>query len=177
MNSLPATSYKLQATRSGFTLIEVLVAVTVMMILAGIGGMYLNSLYGAKRAENAANQIIALLLTAQEKSTSQEENSRWGVYFDGPSGTIQSYTLYRVDEGLLGNTPPYIQDNVIRRVSLADGLKFTAPAANMSVTIIFERITGLPATPQTVRLADDRALDNPKTITVDALGRIESSDL
>jgi Tfp pilus assembly protein FimT len=154
---------------------EVLIAVAVMIIIAGISGVYLNTLYGAKRAENSANQIIAFLTTAQEKSASQEDNSRWGVFFDAPSTGIQTYTLYRVDEGLVGSNPPFDQDNIIRRVSLPDGLKFTTPAANATLSITFERVTGLPTTAQTIRIIDDRATDNPQTIEVSTTGRIESS--
>ncbi len=169
MPSLPSTPF-----RRGFTLIEVLIAVAVIIIIAGISGIYLNTLYGAKRAENSANQIVAFLTTAQEKSASQEDDSRWGVYFDGPSSGIQTYTLYRIDEGLVGDTPPYAQADIIRQVSLPEGLKFTSPAANATLAVTFERITGLPTTPATIRIIDDRATDNPQTIEVSSTGRIEN---
>jgi len=166
---LSALSYKLKAV-SGFTLVEMLIAISILILVAGIGGLYLNDLYGAKKVQNAAAQINALLLVAQEKSASQEGDSRWGVYFKRPGGGTASYELYKVNEGNIGNPPE--SDQIVQRVPLPIGVVFKNIASGLSKDIYFKKITGLPVTPDEIQLEDAESA-NLITIKVEANGRID----
>ena len=68
--------------------------ISITAILATIGGMNLISHRREKDVNFTIQEIITVLRNAQDRSIAQEEGSRWGVYFNNPSGDGNDFTNY-----------------------------------------------------------------------------------
>lgn len=164
--------HPLHPSRSGFTFIEVLIVLAISITILGIGAIYLGGFRTGQRIEIETKQITTLLESAQEKSRSQENDARWGVYLNNASDR-GTYSLYQVDEAtlLLGDTGTEPGTVSIQRTLPVD-VSFTTPATTETLNIIFSLGTGLPSIGTSVSLST-RGTSDTRTITVGANGQIE----
>jgi prepilin-type N-terminal cleavage/methylation domain-containing protein len=77
--------------KKGFTLIEVLLVISILGILAGLSIPFLINFKNSQDFDNTVDQMISVLRKAQEKSISAEKDSFWGVNFSQPF----RYILFR----------------------------------------------------------------------------------
>lgn len=158
--------------KNGFTLVEVLIVLGIMVILITYGAINIAGFRAGQNIEDDARAIATLLQTAQSKAISQEDNSRFGVYFDN-TGTAPTYTLYRVDEALVATTPlPVVADGPLQVQALHSGVSFVSPASATGTNIMFTRSTGLPNTSTTITLQLTSDATTQRSITVSSAGRI-----
>lgn len=157
--------------RSGFTLIELLIVITITVITIGATGVYLADLQIERSLNNEIRQLTGMLKTAQEKATSQQGGTRWGVYINNPSSGQGTYSLYAVDEALLaGSGIPGIVSEVKK---LSNGLVFTKPTTGAALNIMFSRGTGLPEGATSSTIAIDHTPSSSSTVDIHANGNIE----
>lgn len=76
----------------GFTLVELLVVVGILVALLAITLPFTRSFKFGRDVDAQANQLISVLREAQSRAMSQEGNNSYGVYFNVAG---KSYTLYR----------------------------------------------------------------------------------
>lgn len=123
---------------AGFTLIEILVVVSVIAILSTIG---LATLFGRRNRaglESATSQIAATLREAQNRSVARENLASWGVHLDNGTSTAPFYALFY-------NT--YSTSTVLIRQIFSNfvGYATSSIASGASQEITFAQITGLPS--------------------------------
>jgi prepilin-type N-terminal cleavage/methylation domain-containing protein len=118
--------------RSGFTLIELLVVSSMTVILAGVGvSSYINQ-QRYSVLKNTAEEVVASLNDARQRSISQEESSNWGMRFNNSQTEVDSYALF------VGAT----YSSAREQRYFPSFLEFTNPLLNESTNIIFAKITG-----------------------------------
>ena len=150
---------------NGFTLVELLITVTIVIVIAAIGSMNLLGYTQRQNLNFTAQEIISVLRNAQNSSISQEGSLRWGVDFENPASGSDFYDLFK------GAT--YADGAVVARNTLHSGIQFDIPASGASSTIIFAPATGLPDASTTIRISLVSNSTVSSTITVNANGEIQ----
>lgn len=85
---------KLPIFKNGFTLVELLVIVGILIMLAAISISALRFFQKESALNNSAEEIINTLRLAQSKTLASEEASQWGVYFY-ISDDLYQYILFK----------------------------------------------------------------------------------
>lgn len=136
---------------SGFTLIEVILAVALLIIIGGFAMSFSTNFFVQNATGNLRDQWMSTLKKAQLYAMSSKGNSNWGVAYNAPTLTLFKGTSYASrdtawDETYEGN-------------------------ANLSVTglteVVFTRITGLPSTTGTTTISGTSSV---RTITINSQG-------
>lgn len=149
---------------SAFTLIELLIVVSILAILATVGIMNLYSHRSRQDLGFRAREIVTVLRNAQDRSISQEDGARWGVYFENPSSGTDFYELF--------SGPSYVSGTIFSKNTLSSYVQFDIPAANSSTTIIFSPITGLPTASATIKISLVGDSTASSTIIINSNGKI-----
>lgn len=149
---------------SGITLVELLIALSILAITASIGMMNLINYRNQRDLNITAQEIIAVLRNAQNRSIAQESGNRWGVHFKNlDSPNLDYYELFY--------GPSYASATIVSKINLRSNIGFEIPST--SSTIIFTPITGLPNASTTVKIHLTSAPSSSSTITVNSNGEIQ----
>ena len=149
-----------------FTLIELLIVIAIISVLAIVGVMNLVSHRQERDLNFTVQEIITVLRNAQDRSIAQEEGSRWGVYFNNPTGNSNDF--YELFKGV-----SYAGGAIASRISLRSNIQFDTPSSNSSSTVIFAPITGLPNASITVKISLIGKPTSSSTIIVNTNGEIQ----
>lgn len=149
--------------KKGFTLMEVLLTISIVVVIAGVGaGFYLNY---AKNVElkSTANTLVSDLRQAQSKSMTGNGGLKWGVHF--VNGDSDYYEIFSTstdygDEG----------KNIIFTRYLEYGIFFVEPSESSTKDVIFNKITG-STTESPIVL---RSSDNIIIVNISSVGLISS---
>lgn len=87
-----AQQNKASASRKGFTLFEIAIAVGVMVVIAVVSLVSLSGTKSNGDLTGTSQQATALLREAQSRSVSQTNGKVWGVHFDNV--TAPFYALF-----------------------------------------------------------------------------------
>lgn len=150
---------------NAFTLIELLIVVGIVTVLAAVGIMNLLNYTQRQDLDFTAREIVSVLRNAQNRSVSQEDGLRWGVYFENPAAGTDFYDLFK------GAT--YSGGTLVSRATLRSGVQFVIPATGATSTIIFSPATGLPTASTTVKISLVSNSAASSTITINANGGIQ----
>jgi len=155
---------------SAFTLIELIISISIIAILAGVGFMSIVNYKQRQDLTSTTQEIIEVVRNAQNRSLSQEATStagsggRWGVYFENPASGTDFYDLFK------GTT--YASGTMVSRSVLPSNIQFDIPASGSSSTIIFSPITGLPNAATTIKISLISSPTSSSTITINTNGTI-----
>lgn len=83
-------------TTRGFTLIELIISLGVLVIILGISGVSLSRAYQNFSLRAADRELVGALASAHRRAQSGVENSSWGVFlpYDPVSRTMSSLTIF-----------------------------------------------------------------------------------
>lgn len=160
---------------SGFTLIEVGITFTILVIIGLIGSLTLFGVRQSEMLESETKQLTSLLQNAQNKSAGQDSDSRWGVFIKNPSSGAATYALYQINETAFSACDPNCTDapgSIVQQVALPSLLNMTTPARGNNLNLYFSRISGLPNTSTTVTLQANNSEESLR-VDVSRNGRIE----
>lgn len=148
-----------------FTLIELVIVMTIMVFLAGIGFLSLTNYKNVQSVNSVSQEIVAVLRNAQNRSLSQEGGNRWwGVHFENPSSASGFYDLF--------SGASYSGSNIASRTVLTPGIQFGTPAAGLSSDVIFSPVSGLPDSLITIKIYATSEPLASSTITINQNGQI-----
>ncbi|OGG43391.1 hypothetical protein A3G50_02490 [Candidatus Jorgensenbacteria bacterium RIFCSPLOWO2_12_FULL_42_11] len=148
----------------GFTIIELLIVIGIVVIVAVAGFLGLYSFRGEKYLDLTSQEIINVLRDAQDRSISREEDGHWGVHFENSAGGDNFYELFK--------GASYADSVKYSRFSLKPSIKFNDPASGANTDIIFQPITGWPNTPTTIKISSKNDSSKNTTIVISANGLI-----
>lgn len=153
--------------KKGFSLVELLVAITLIMIL---GAITFSNLYRRRNITNlntVTNQIVALLNEARNRAINQDKDSSWGVYFEYPTSSPSFYVLFYSN---------YSTSTIVKRYLLPNYIYYrtsTIPLGG-SLIITFNKISGDPSTTTNIYLDlyQGNSVITSSSININSLGRI-----
>lgn len=156
---------RFKLSNGGFTLVELIVTVSVVAILAVIGVANYVGLRNREVLESQIDEIVADMRWTAARSRAQEGGNQWGIRFTNPAGDNNDF--YEIWSGT-----SYTSGTVYKRVSLPSGLRFTDPAASSTKDTIFSKATGLPTATSTI-VVQSVSTGGSGTISLDAQGQVD----
>jgi len=149
------------ANNWGFSLIEILIVVSVLTILAGLMAPGFNFFKQQSTLDGATQEIIQTLRLAQNKTLASEGDSNFGVYFETYKFVIFKGSVYSAASTT--NEVHHLDSSL--NIS---SLSFSGSANS----VVFDRLTGTTANYGSliVRQANDASTN--KTIYIDSSGII-----
>lgn len=142
---------------AGFTLIEVVTGITIIILLSLLSGPAFRLFQGQSYLMNTAEEVMTILREAQSKAKASEGNMPWGVYIDIAT-TPDRYVLF---QGVSYATRNASQDKVF---NIPSGVEFSAISLGVGNEAVFQKVTGSPVPSGSVSLW--LASDHSKTRTV-----------
>ncbi|GEM_PF-766671 len=119
---------KIKEANFGFTLIELVISITILAILAVVLTFRFGDYYYTRNLQDDSLKIAFALKSSRDKAISQEEGFPWGVHFMNTPSTQGYYIIFR---GLsyAGQTFP--------KTELNPGIQFLTPAMDSVADIVF----------------------------------------
>lgn len=151
----------------GFTILELLISLTVLVILATGAALQLVNFQRNAAIESAAKDMVSSLRLAHDRAMLGKDGNAdgagdpWGIRFANSASDA-----YETFYGAIYNA-----GTVKETVYLPPPAAFSAPAEANNTDIIFTKLTGT-TTAATITITDGT---QSKTITVDASGRISTN--
>ncbi|MDO8663528.1 MAG: hypothetical protein Q7K28_01660 [Candidatus Wildermuthbacteria bacterium] len=163
------TARTIRTFRFGFTLIEALTIVGILIVLTGISVPALRFFQTKSSLVNSSEEIAGALRLARSKAISSEGASQWGVYFS-TSTVPNSYTLFRgasyisraTSSDRIYNLPKLVRINLI---------SFTP----IQKEVVFDRITGTANASGAISLALTTGSLEGKNIYISNSGQIDTA--
>ncbi|MCS6789018.1 MAG: prepilin-type N-terminal cleavage/methylation domain-containing protein [Patescibacteria group bacterium] len=136
--------------KKGFSLTELLISVALIMILSIV---IFSNFYKRRNITNlrsTTTQIAAILMEARNRSIAQEKDSYWGVYFENPTSSKPSFSLfYTSDSNFATSSFKYI-----KKYFLTDFVYYNTSTIPLggNLIIVFNKVSGLPISVSTIYL-------------------------
>ncbi|OGY99377.1 MAG: hypothetical protein A2945_00780 [Candidatus Liptonbacteria bacterium RIFCSPLOWO2_01_FULL_52_25] len=130
------------STKSGFTLLEVLIVIALLAVLGVAGVGYFGSSSRQVELDSTAKNIVAALRDARSRALSGQGGFHWGVHFvNSSTAGVYYYELFPATSTYLGAT-----NTVEVTYYLPVGISFSSPASGASTTVLFNKGTGTATT-------------------------------
>jgi len=143
----------------GFSLIEILIVVSVLTILAGLIAPGFSFFKKQSSLDGATQEIIHALRLAQNKTLASEGDSNFGVYFEANKFVIFKGLTYSVSSA---NNEVYSLDSSLKISSINFG--------GAVAYVVFERLTGNTANYGSLVVEQTSSSSQNKIIYIDQSG-------
>ncbi len=151
--------------RRGTTLVELLITTGIIVIIATLMIPSFINFQNRKVLSNSTVELLGYLRDVQQKSISQEGGNQWGIYIE-TSGSRDSYKIFY--------GPSYAGGTVTTVVYLPVKIQFINPTQGLTREIIFSKLTGLPASSDTISLSLIDSSSICESIGINIAGLISS---
>lgn len=146
--------------RAGFTFIEVLVVIAILLILVAVSVATFKNLGTSSTHRIATQEVLSALSEARNRSIASENDTTYGVYFATSSVTIFAGSVYSQSD----------PNNIL--INFTGGVHATSSLSNNSTEVVFQRLSGFPTATGTVHvMRGDNMATN--TITIHNSGLVE----
>ena len=158
---------KTYSRQQGFTLLEILVVIGILVIVMGATAGYYRNFSKFVELDSSAKILVSDLNSARTKATSGEDERRWGIHVVNQSSGNDYYELF--------STPTTYTDAAVAvktTVYVPAGMNFGDPSDGNTKNITFEKITGeeITSTDQEITLVFE---NQTKTITISSFGTVD----
>lgn len=160
-NKIPYLLFVVRNSSSGFTLVETLIVLGVIVVFASMAGLNLVGVYHQRNLNNYSSKIAYILRAARDKSINQENADQWGVHFDNSSSSFALFQGGSYNGGVIS-----------QYARLSSDIKFVNPSSGSSLDIVFGKITGLPSSTSSVIISLINNINVSSTITINSNGEI-----
>lgn len=147
--------------QNGFTLLELLLVITVLLVIVTIGQDYYSNYVRSIELEAEARLIASDLKTQRGKASSGLDDRHWGVRFVNDSSDY--YVLFSTPD-----TYSSASTTVSATTTLPNGVSFTSPGEGSSSTVMFTKVFGT-TTAATITL---NSWDVARSVSVSANGLV-----
>jgi len=152
-----------QKTLTGFTLVELLVVIFILVLATGLVLPNFNFFQRQSSLDMAAQEIIGALRLAQNKALASEGASPFGLYFEN-----DRYTLFK-GTSFYSSSP----DNSVYLLNSA--LRLSEISLGGVNSIVFDQLTGATSYPGSLKISLASDSTKNKTIFIDASGTVALS--
>ena len=150
----------------GFTLLEFILAIAIMLAMAGGGIALYGQLYASSQLNESAIQMIQTIRIARERGVARVNDVAHGVYFDA---VAKKYTLYQ------GSSWADVGKVIIRETTLDSSLSLTISLGGAGDTNDLNFSKGLGEPNRTGNITLAHAGGNTKIINVNSFGKTDLS--
>jgi prepilin-type N-terminal cleavage/methylation domain-containing protein len=154
--------YSSKIKKHGFTLIEVIISISIITILLGISMTVFRALTDQQSLDRDVETAISYLLRARNQTITGENNNTYGVYFASTSVTLFEGTSYAAGSS---TNLVFNFNNRTYRYSIA----LTGGANH----VYFKKISGAPHATGTVTYRSSGMTNKQKLIQIYASGLVE----
>ena len=148
----------------GFTFIEIMVVVTIVLVLSAIAIVSLSAMQERMTLNSAASELIFYLEESKSRAVAGVQGQPHGIYFN-----TDYYVQFRGDE-----YDPNDSANTIHEID--PRLKLTTDILNDEESIIFSRITGATEDSYLIVISLKNNENNSRSVLVGAGGDIARGD-
>lgn len=150
----------------GFTLVEILVVVGIIVLFLGLSILQLRSFQQGSHLENMGKEVIAVLRLAQSKTLASEGALQYGVHFDQAT-TPDQYTLFQ--------GPSYgARDTAKDEITvLQETIEISVIALGGGNEVVFLRLTGQADAQGTITFRQIKDPARTKTVSILFSGAVE----
>ena len=141
--------------KDGFTLIEVLLSVSLIAVMAGISIPFYQTFQNRNNLDVASNTIAQTARRAQLLAQANDSDSVWSIYIE--PGYL---TLFK------GDTTSTRDTEYDERFEISSGITATG-----DLMIVFDKVTGKPDNAKTIILTS--TTNETRTISINTKGIIE----
>jgi prepilin-type N-terminal cleavage/methylation domain-containing protein len=153
-------SSKLSKESRGFTLIEILVVLSVLVLITGLTLFSFRDLNRSQALDKNAMSLVSLLEEARSLTLASKDDSEYGVYF-GPEEVV----LFKGED--------FNSGEAVRTFSLHSIVEMSDVLGGSSDQVVFERLTGKASASGTVTLSLKNNPDSEKVIEIFLTGIVE----
>ena len=148
----------------GFTLVEIIIAIAIIVTLASIVALNLGTFRETQGISNATDEIIALVNQARARTLAADGGTNYGVHFGVQDAVLFAGSSYT--PGTTGNITVTLDPSVeLDAVSLAGG----------GQDVIFDMLTGETEEYGTVAIRRLPDTVGEKTLTIEKTGAISQN--
>lgn len=165
--TLPQALNKKIHKRAGFTIIELLVTVVVVLVLSGIAANQLANFTNRNAFDVTQRQLIAAFRKAQMYAMTSRNNDSWGLYI-----YINQVTLFK------GSTWPPADPSYNEKISIPENVILNDVSQSPVFTIFFTQADGYAWTPdnflptETISLVDQQTNVSTPILTITGPGAV-----
>ncbi len=155
-----------KGTAEGFTMIEIMVVVALIVIVGVVSFLALQGRRGTSDLTNTTSRIAALLREAESRAMAQSMSVGWGVHFENGTSTAPFYALFSSSTYSAATRESYY--------ALPVTLQYTTSsfASGATKDIVFSQITGAPSASWNVTLSVVGNAAESSTITIASSGLV-----
>jgi prepilin-type N-terminal cleavage/methylation domain-containing protein len=147
----------------GFTLIEIVLALAIMLILAGIILISFATLNRTQALDRDTETIVQVLRQAQSQTLTSKNAMQYGVHFASSTATLFSGSTYSANDA----------GNLVYTLKTSD-LILNVSITGSSTDVVFNRLTGETAQNGTILLQTQQA-NFTRTVTIYKTGVVQST--
>lgn len=152
-------------TNKGFTLIEILVIIGILIILTGITVPAFRYSQKESHLSSSVEEIINILRLVQNKTLASEEASQWGAYFDTTT-TPHQYVSFK---GMNYLSRDIAFDEIYRLPKVVEIYEINLGGEN---EVVFDRISGETSHSGNIKIRLINNLSKTETIYIESSGQI-----
>jgi hypothetical protein len=149
--------------RNGLTVVEILVGTGVIAVILTVSFLMLANYRSERDLELTADEIVAALRSAQNRSITQEDGQQWGVQFTNTAA--DRYEIFKGPNYASGTAVGFYP---LRRTNVI----FIDPADGGDKEIVFRPATGLVDSYFSVTLGLTNAPTKQRVVEVTAIGKM-----
>lgn len=145
----------------GFSLVEIIIGVAVLALVVSAGWFSFSSYAARRELESGTARVAALVSEARNKTLAGEGDSAYGVHFEQ-------------DRAVLFRAPTYQAGSANNKTEILPS-RISISSINFSNSeVVFKRLTGAALAAGSVTLSVRGAPSASRTISINALGTIET---
>lgn len=166
LDPLHSRFYILDSWRRGFTVIELILVLGIIVILSTVSFVGLSGRKNKTELDGVTKQMVSLLREAQSRAVSQSSSTVWGARFANVTSTSPFYALF------VGAT--YSTSTERGHYALPSGIVYATSTLSLgsSTDIVFSQISGAASTSTSIKIYLSSQPSSSSTITVSSAGAI-----
>jgi len=157
--SLPISVFSAQKTTTGFSLIEILIAIAILLIIGGVSISPFLNWRREKAIDSASDITLSVLEEARNLTINAYKGNQYGVYL-GTNDRLITFIGTTYDSGTTSNIVTMLPTNEIISTS------------TLGTSVVFQKFSGSAQGNGIIVLSDKNNASTTRTIIVDISGAV-----